>query len=132
MINYELKERMHGIMNPHNEYKRLFKWYGQAKGGGYWAHIEKKESPLYTTLDELIADPQFIAIWNDERLVKKITFRMDRMDGPGIGEEEAISLNSAFDPSAPPPATPGAGSSSTRTDDSPPATEQAPKRRRTF
>jgi hypothetical protein len=58
-INYTLKEAMHDIMSPNNPYKRLHKWYGQAPGGGYWAHIEKKDSPAYTTLAELHSWPTY-------------------------------------------------------------------------
>jgi hypothetical protein len=90
-------------------------------------HIFYEDAPCYTTIESLLENKYFIALWNDASLVSKIEFRKDTLDGELIDEAQAIALNKAFHPGNAPTDEPSSSSAPTE-----PVTDSAPKRRRTL
>jgi hypothetical protein len=98
----------------------IFCWFN-----GYWAHIFYEDALCYTTFETLVGSSGFIALWNDTRLVSRVEFRKDSIDGEVIDEATAVALNKEFHPGNAPTEEP-----STSSEPAEPATDQAPKRRR--
>ena len=101
-VNPTLLARIKKVQSPRDNYTFVFSWY---KKGKMWAHLKSKTNPGYCTMRQLLADEDFLDMWNDESIISGIIYVKDTIDGPAISEEEALDLNDAFDPDAEPPQT---------------------------